>query len=225
MTRAATLLVPIVQTFTPRLDVLPDEQRRLWKELSALPVEFVLYGGTAIALQLGHRQSIDFDFFLQRDLDVPALQARVPFLTSANVIQLEPNTLSVVVDRGAPVKVSFFGVPRLPRLLPPLIAADNGVKVASLVDLAGTKASVVQLRAEAKDYLDLDALNKLGGVSLALALAAAQRLYGPTFNAQSTLKALSYFKDGNLGSLPEPIQRALAAAARDVDLDQLPVIP
>ncbi len=193
--------------------------------MGALPGEFVLYGGTAIALQLGHRQSIDFDFFVQRDLDAPALQARVPFLTDANVIQREPNTLSVIVDRGAPVKVSFFGVPRLPRLLPPLVAADNGVKVASLVDLAGTKASVVQLRAEAKDYLDLDALIKRGGVSLALALAAAQRMYGPTFNPQSTLKALSYFNDGNLGSLPEPIQRDLAAAARVVDLDRLPSLP
>jgi hypothetical protein len=81
------------------------------------------------------------------------------------------------------------------------------------------------LRAEAKDYLDLDALIKRGGVNLSLALAAAQRLYGPTFNAQSTLKALSYFNDGNLDTLPDSVQRDLAAAARAVDLDQLPAIP
>lgn len=208
----------------PRLDVLPAEQRLLWGELGALPGDFVLYGGTAIALQLGHRRSIDFDFFAQRDIDAAALQAQVRFLTDANVIQREPNTLSVLVDRGAPVKVSFFGVPKLPRLLPPRIATDNGVRVASLVDLAATKASVVQLRAEAKDYLDLDALIK-GGISLALALAAAQRMYGPTFNAQSTLKALSYFADGNLVTLPDTVQRNLAAAARAVDLDGLPAVP
>jgi hypothetical protein len=212
-------------TFVPRLDVLPPEQRRLWGELGELPGDLVLYGGTAIALQLAHRQSIDFDFFAQRDIDTAALQAQVPFLTDAQVIQREPNTLSVLVDRGAPVKVSFFGVPRLPRLLPPLVAADNGVHVASLVDLAGAKASVVQLRAEAKDYLDLEALIKHGGVSLPLALAAAQRMYGPTFNAQSTLKALSYFDDGNLGTLSNSVQRDLAAAARAVDLDRLPAIP
>ena len=48
--------------FTPRLDILPPPQRRLWDELAAIPPEFVLYGGTAIALHLGHRQSVDFDF-------------------------------------------------------------------------------------------------------------------------------------------------------------------
>ena len=50
-------------SFRPRLDILPDAQRALWPELAATPPEFTLYGGTAIALQLGHRQSVDFDFF------------------------------------------------------------------------------------------------------------------------------------------------------------------
>ena len=49
--------------FIPRLDILPEPQRRLWDELATVPAEFVLYGGTAIALHLGHRQSEDFDFF------------------------------------------------------------------------------------------------------------------------------------------------------------------
>jgi len=48
------------------LDILPPAQRKIWDALSALPSEFVLYGGTAIALQLGHRQSVDFDFFARR---------------------------------------------------------------------------------------------------------------------------------------------------------------
>lgn len=45
------------------LEILPRAQRELWDQLSTLPDAFVLYGGTAIALQLGHRQSVDFDFF------------------------------------------------------------------------------------------------------------------------------------------------------------------
>lgn len=46
------------------LEILPKEQRALWKELKPLQgMGFVLYGGTAIALRLGHRVSIDFDFF------------------------------------------------------------------------------------------------------------------------------------------------------------------
>jgi nucleotidyltransferase AbiEii toxin of type IV toxin-antitoxin system len=45
------------------LEILPPAQRRLWDELGALPSEFVLYGGTAVALHRGHRASLDFDFF------------------------------------------------------------------------------------------------------------------------------------------------------------------
>ena len=60
------------------------------------------------------------------------------------------------------MKVSFFGVPNLPRLAPPQVAKDNGLQVASLIDLAGTKASVLQMRAEARDYVDIDALMRLG---------------------------------------------------------------
>jgi hypothetical protein len=96
--------------------------------------------------------------------------------------------------------------------------------VASLLDLAGTKVSVVQMRAEAKDYLDIDALLTDGRIDLPTALAAAQAIYGMPFNPQNTLKALSYFEGGNLRRLPRPVRGRLARAARDVDLDRLPVI-
>ena len=120
--------------------------------------------------------------------------------------------------------MSFFGVPNLPRLSPAVVTEDNGLGIASLLDLAGTKASVVQVPAEARDYTDIDALIKLGNVELSLALSAAQRLYGPTFNPQITLKALSFFDDGDLRQLPEDMKLRLAAAAREVDLDRLPSI-
>jgi hypothetical protein len=208
--------------FSPRLDVLPEAQRRLWGELSAVPEEFTLYGGTALALHLGHRQSFDFDFFGRRGIDVASLETEIPFLKGATVIQREKNTLSAIVDRGEPVKVSFFGVPKLPRLASPVIAKDNGMKIASLLDLAGTKASVLQVRAEAKDYIDMDSLIGIGGVGLPFALAAAERLYGPSFNPEITLKALSYFDDGNLRELPTDMKFRLAKAVSKVDLDHLP---
>jgi len=63
---------------------------------------------------------------------------------------------------------------------------------------------------------------RLGGVDLATALAAAHALYGPTFNPEVTLKALSYFDDGNLRDLPNDLKLRLAEAAREVDLDHLP---
>ena len=210
--------------FTPRLDILSLPQRRLWDELAAVPPEFVLYGGTAIALHLGHRQSVDFDFFGNKPLDPARLVPDVAFLAGATVTQREPNTFSCNVDRGGPVKLSFFGLPGLTRLLPPLIAPDNGLQVASLLDLAGAKASLVQQRAEAKDYIDIDALLSDGRIDLPMALAAARAIHGTEFNPQSTLKALCYFEDGNLRGLPKPINDRLTKAARQVDLDRLPVI-
>jgi len=216
--------VPRTQEFLPHLEVLPAAQRKLWTELSAVPDEFMLYRGTALALHLGHRYSIDFDFFGNRPLDLSALEAGIPFLSGARVVQREKNTLSAIVDRGGRVKVSFFGVPNLPRLAPPHVAKDNGLQVASLIDLAGTKASVLQLRAEARDYVDIDALMRLGKVGLPAALVAAQKLYGSTFNPEITLKALSFFDDGDLRALPEEMKQRLVVAAREVDLEHLPDI-
>jgi hypothetical protein len=109
-----------MKEFSPRTDILPAAQLRLWRELSAVPNEFFLYDGTAVALHLGHRTSVDFDFFCSRSLNLEALERSIPFLRDAKIIQREKNTLTAIVDRGEPVKVSFFGVPKLPRLAQPL---------------------------------------------------------------------------------------------------------
>jgi hypothetical protein len=214
----------MIADFAPRLDILPPAQRRLWNELADVPGEFVLYDDTALALHLGHRRSVDFDFFGDRPLDPALLVPAIPFLAGATVTQRVPDTFSCTVDRGGVIQLSFFGLPDLPRLSSPLIAPDNGLLVASLLDLAGTKASVVQMRAEAKDYVDIDALLTDGRIDLPTALAAARAIYGTTFNPQNTLKALSYFEDGNLRRLPQPVRDRLARAAREVDLDRLPEI-
>lgn len=208
--------------FVPRTDILPEPQRRLWHELDCLPAHFALYGGTAVALHLGHRISEDFDFFGERSVDPDALLAELPFLAGAVVTQRAKNTLSVVADRGGPVRVSFFGVPSLPRLAPPHQAPDNGVRVASLLDLAGTKASVIQVRSETKDYLDLDAILSDGRVDLPMALAAAKAIYGAQFNPEITLKALCFFGDGDLHRLSEAVRQRLVKAVRGIDLDRLP---
>jgi hypothetical protein len=215
----------MTDAFSPRLDVLPPPQRRLWRELGAAPAPFALYGGTALALYLGHRQSVDFDFFSETSFDPAALARSLPFAAGASVAQQAPNTLILIVDRDAPISVAFYGLPHLRRIHRPIPVGSEGVRIASLIDLAGTKAELVQRRAEAKDYLDLDALIADGRVGLPLALAAARAIHGPSFNAQATLKALSYFGDGTLPSLPRPVRDRLAAAARSVDLDRLPSIP
>jgi len=210
--------------FAPRIEILPQPQRRLWDELATVPPDFVLYGGTAIALHLGHRQSVDFDFFGSHSFDPAVLADSVPFMAAATITQREPNTLTGIVDRGGPVRLSFFGVPALPRLARPHVAPDNGLQIASLLDLAGTKVNVVQLRAESKDYLDIEAILRDGRVDLPTALAGAQALYGPQFNPQIALKALSFFDEANLRRLSKATKARLAKAAREVDLDRLPTI-
>jgi hypothetical protein len=66
-------------TFAPRLDILTESQTLFWPELDTVPSDFVLYGGTGIALQLGHRVSEDFDFFSSACFDPDRLQAQLPF--------------------------------------------------------------------------------------------------------------------------------------------------
>ncbi|GJL55967.1 MAG: hypothetical protein NPIRA02_30990 [Nitrospirales bacterium] len=63
LTTYTTGLQNYMATHDLYLDILPSPQRRLWDDLVNLPGSFTLYGGTAIALQIGHRPSIDFDFF------------------------------------------------------------------------------------------------------------------------------------------------------------------
>lgn len=210
--------------FLPKLEILPASQRRVWAELAEIPQEFTLYGGTAIAMHLGHRQSIDFDFFGWNAFASLDLAASLSFLKGGTVLQSEPNTLTMLIDRDGPVKVSFFGVPRLKKIMPPHVAPDNGLKIASLLDLAGTKAAAVQQPAEAKDYIDIDAILLDGQINLPFALAAAQIIYGSVFSPQNALKALTYFDEPQLQSLPDELKLRLVKAVRSVDLDNLPKI-
>jgi hypothetical protein len=135
-----------VKAFDPRFDILPEAQRRLWPELSSIPGQFVLYGGTAIALRLGHRASVDFDFFTETPLDHRALRARTTFLAGASVLREEADTLTVSVERNGPVKVSFLGDITFGRVGVPDRTRDGIVSVASLLDLAATKVKVLLQR-------------------------------------------------------------------------------
>jgi hypothetical protein len=175
----------------------------------------VLYGGTAIALRLAHRQSQDLDLFSSEAFAPDDLCRHVPLLERVERLQSEPNTLTVSLERGAPVKLSFFGGLKLARVGTPDRCADNGLYVASLVDLAATKMAVVQHRAEKKDYLDIYAILRTG-ISLEEALGAAVAVYGRQFNPAITLKALTWFRDGDLPSIPAEIQAFLARKAAEI---------
>jgi hypothetical protein len=173
-------------------------------------LSFVLYGGTAVALHLGHRQSIDFDFFSSAPLDKRKLEASFAFLRNAETIQEDENTLVVAVPaRGGPVRVSFFGNMNIGRINDPLLTSDSVLLVASLDDLLATKLKAILDRAEAKDYQDIAAIVS-AGVSLERGLAAFKKIWRK--DPALPLRALGFFKDGDLPTLPKADQDALRAA-------------
>jgi Nucleotidyl transferase AbiEii toxin, Type IV TA system len=212
-------------TFRPRLDILPPAQRRLWPELAGTPDEFTLHGGTAIALRLGHRQSVDFDWFTSVPFVPNALMQRVPYLQGATVRQSAPDTLTVTVERGGPVQLSFFGGLDLGQVAPADIAVGPGIKVGALIDLAGLEVAVVTQRAELRDYIDVHALLTTAHIPLADMLAAAAIIYGAQFNPLLSLKALAYFDDLALTGLPTAVRQDLVGAVTATDPRHLPILP
>ena len=184
------------------LDALPAQQRELWPALSQVPDSFVLYGGTAITLRLGHRCSVDFDFFSSRSIDFDAL-FRLSFVAGADVLQREADTLTISVDLrdGAnPVKLSFFGGIDTGRVADPEPTDDGVAWVASLPDLFATKLKVLLQRVAARDYLDIAAILR-AGVPLKEGLGAAAALYGRQFPPQEAVKALAFFDEGDAAAV------------------------
>ena len=104
---------------------------------------------------------------------------------------------------------------------PPDRPEGSTVNIASLLDIAGTKAAVVQRRAEARDYIDIDSLIR-HEVELRLILAAGSVVYGRAFNPLITLKALSYFDD--VPTLPADVRTRHTVAVASVDPAKLPVL-
>lgn len=207
-------------TFEPCLAILPPAQQQLWPELRATAtLGFALYGGTAVALRLGHRASVDFDFFSEKPLDREAIQAAFPFVARSTTLQDERNTLSVLAPfsdaERSHVKVSFFGTIGFGRVGQPDYTADRVLQVASLDDLMASKVKVVLQRAEAKDYCDIAAMLR-AGVSLPRGLAAARAIFGPNFQPSESLKALVYFKDGDLHTLSVDEKNTLVTAVSAV---------
>ncbi|MBA3833157.1 MAG: nucleotidyl transferase AbiEii/AbiGii toxin family protein [Chthoniobacterales bacterium] len=199
---------------TPAVEILPASQLAFWKEEKRIPGNFVLYGGTALALRLGHRQSLYFDFFSSGPLEMEHLLAALPFVKEAEILQSGPNTLTLRINRAGPVTVSFFGELSFGQLAAPDVAAAANIKIASLADLMATKLKAVFQRSEAKDYIDIATMIR-AGISLEKGLGGAIALFGPNFNPALPLKALTYFGDGDLSSLSAQTREYLIAAVKE----------
>ena len=202
----------------PKLQILPAAQLKLWPLLAAIPSSFVLYGGTAIALQLGHRQSVDFDFFSAKPLQREHLVTAVPFLKNAQLVQPEINTLNCMVAmKEGSVKVQFLAGlgTRQGRVEDPDKCDDNGILVASLRDLFATKLNTIQMRAESKDYLDIAALLE-NGLLLADGLGCASAIYGPQFDP-ATSDSCSCLFEWRTPLIARLIRKQLINVATKVD--------
>jgi len=202
--------------FRPKTEVLPKPQQEIWPLLApGRRLSFVLYGGTAVALHFGHRRSDDFDFFRSAPLDKKELAASFAFMPDAQTIQEDENTVVVIVQMASgPVKVSFFGGMDIGRINDPLETADSILLVASIDDLLATKLKAILDRAEAKDYQDIAAILS-AGFSLENALGAFKAMWRK--DPGVPLRALGYFKDGDLPSLPKTDQNLLRAARDRVE--------
>jgi len=199
------------ERFEPKTAILPKAQQEIWPLLAPAPgLSFVLYGGTAVALYLGHRISVDFDFFRTAPLNKKEIEAAFEFMRSAQIVQEDENTIVAMVSMpSGSVKVSFFGGVAIGRINEPLQTNDSTLLVASLDDLLATKLKTILDRAEAKDYRDISAILS-SGMSLEKALGAFAKIYGR--DPGLPLRAMGYFKDGDLPSLSKSDQNNLRAA-------------
>ncbi len=144
---------------------------------------------------------------------------RVPFVARAEVLQREPDTLTVSAMTDGSVnrvKVSFFGGIDTGRVGVPEQTDDSVLRVASLLDLFGTKLKVLLQRVAARDYLDLAAILR-AGVPLQDGLGAAATLYGRQFPPTEAVKALSYFDEGDAANVDAATQVFLSRQAKAWD--------
>lgn len=210
-----------MNTFKPHSEILPASQQYVWPLLAPLQkMGFVLYGGTAVALRLGHRQSVDFDFFTGQPLDKSGLYKTLPMLADATVIQDAADSLTVLLPVLVStvteyVKLSFFGGIENGRVGEPDATADGIMVVASLVDMMAHKLNVILQRIEAKDYRDIAAMLK-HGVALDEGMAGASALFGKAFQPSESLKALVFFEGGDLDTLSADIRSLLVSSVKKV---------
>ena len=187
-------------------EILTVRQRKALRLLgpAAAQRDFYLAGGTAIALQLGHRRSIDFDWFLEGRLGDPLRLAGeirdegIPFQSG----QIARGTLyGSLYD----VRVSFLEF-HYPMLDPLVTWPDYGCRLAGLRDLACMKLSAITQRGSRKDFVDLYALGQAGQT-----LPDMLAWYGEKFGVKDlghVLYALAYFDDAESERMPRMIWKA-----------------
>lgn len=174
-------------------DILDQKRLDLLPFFKNFKKSFYLAGGTSLALQIGHRDSVDFDFFSEEDIHTKELFERLREIFEGHTllkIDEEQNTLTVLIDGF--IKISFFTYAY--KLIKPT-TSDEHITFASIEDIGCMKLSAITGRASNKDYIDLYFILKL--FSLFDLLKMAHEKY-PELEKNLILKSLVYFEDVTL---------------------------
>ncbi|MCK4781766.1 nucleotidyl transferase AbiEii/AbiGii toxin family protein [Candidatus Parcubacteria bacterium] len=161
--------------------------------------DFYLAGGTALALQYGHRKSIDLDWFNQKDFDTAKLKKDLAQLGKIIIDSEEKNTLNLTINN---VKLSFLGYPY--KLLFPFVKW-RGIKLADPRDIACMKLDAVSSRGAKKDFIDLYFILK--DCSLVELMRFFNKKYQKIeYNQLHILKSLVYFVEADSEPMPIMLQ-------------------
>lgn len=179
-------------------DILPKRQKHLFSFLSEQKWldMFYLAGGTALALQIGHRQSIDFDFFTKNPFDRKEIIKNTTKYGTFELFTEGANTLHGSLNG---VQISFF------RLEDKLLQKTTNFKhlhIASMLDIAVMKLNAISGRGTKKDFVDLYFL--IREFSLPELFKGYETKYGKSIsNNYHLLKSLTYFGDAEKQPLPK----------------------
>ena len=175
-------------------EILTPEQKGLLQAVKSFARDFGLVGGTAVALYLGHRESIDFDLFTKKpELAFVAKKLRRQFSRYAVIdkVLVEEDPEFTLMTNG--VKVTFY---HFEYRIPYSERFGSYIALPSLLTLAAMKAFALGQRAKWKDYVDMYFIMREYH-TLAEIIQHTEKLFGPEFNARLLREQLSYFDDIN----------------------------
>ena len=157
---------------------------------------FYLAGETGLALHLGHRRSIDLDFFSHEPFDPEATLGKLGALDGLRVLARDFETLHLTIGE---TKVSFLGY-RYPMLFPCDVLFE--VKVADPRDIACMKISAIAGRGTKRDFIDLYAVSERHGLEQLLVWFKAKYAQA-NYSTLHILKSLTYFEEAEKDPMPD----------------------
>lgn len=176
----------------PFLDQLDNGRQTVFEKLAAFDPPFVLAGGTAIMLQIGHRRSYDFDCFCLSDVLPNNLTQKIKRVLghTIHIRTKSPELITIITSEN--VEVTFVCHPFPP--LRPLINTES-IPLFHLNDLTANKAYTLGRRPAWRDYVDLFVFMKWKICPIDTIISLAERKFGGEFNAKLFLEQLTYFND------------------------------